>query len=145
RSSCRRRPCRRRVWYAEAIRAARRARSLLAAVAGRRLAVASDAHRAARRTLAEPLAPGAHLAQTLHDLRLAPNVFGVVDVAELELHLQLHQVLLHRRVVGELLFDDLLHFTKRPLDPGDGTSDWEEEKIGEEAHRARLSCADLSG
>ena len=40
------------------------------------------------------------------------HVLVVVDVAELELHLQLHEVLLHRLVVGELFLHDLLHLAQ---------------------------------
>ena len=62
--------------------------------------------------LAEPLAPRADLAQAHHQLGFAAHVLVVVDVAELELHLQLHELLLDRLVVGELFLDDLLHLVR---------------------------------
>src|SRR5678815_657671 len=57
-----------------------------------------------------------------------------IDVAELEAHLQFHEILLHRGVVGELFLHDALHLPQRPFDPGDGAGDREEQKLREEAH-----------
>src|SRR5829696_5873192 len=108
-------------------RGARRTRSL-------RVAISCDANGTAARRLAEPLAPGADLAKTHHELSFLADVFVVVDVAQLELHLELHECLLDRSVVGQLLPDDLPHLAKGPLDPGDRTSDWEEEEVGYQAH-----------
>src|SRR5512132_362889 len=110
----------------EAARGARRTRSPLFVVA--RHANGSTAGR-----LAVSLTPRAHLAQAGHQLGFATDVLVVVDIAELELHLKLHQLLLDRRIVSELFLDDLPDLPERPPDPSDGTSDGEEEEVGEEA------------
>src|SRR5262249_47273341 len=101
--------------------------------------IARHADWSAAGCLAEPLAPGPHLAETKHDVGLSPHVLRVVDVAHLELHLQLHQLLLDGRIVGQLLFDDALHLAERPLDSSDGPGDGEEEQVGEKTHQSAFS------
>src|SRR5687768_17129912 len=92
---------------------------------------AGHADRTAGDRLAEPLAPRPHFPEPRHELRLAPHVLLVVDVAQLELHLQLHEVLLDRSIVGQLFIDDLGDFPQRPLNSGDRAGDWKEEDFGE--------------
>ena len=74
-----------------------------------------------------------------YQLGLTAHVFVIIDVAELQLHLKLHQIALDWLIVRELFLHDLLHLSKRPLDPGDGASDREEDDFGENAHRSSVS------
>src|SRR4051812_27581011 len=68
-----------------------------------------DAHGTAGGGHPEPLAPGTHVTEALHHIGLPSQVFGIIDVAELQEHLQFHELLLDGRVVNELLLDDALH------------------------------------
>ena len=52
--------------------------------------------------------PDTNLAESLHEHRLTARVLRVVNVTELEEHLQLHELLLYGRVVDELLLDHSL-------------------------------------
>ena len=65
-------------------------------------------HGSARGGHSESLPPLAHFAQPPHQDRFAARILRVVDVAELEEHLQLHQLLLDRGVVDQLLLDHAL-------------------------------------
>ena len=85
-----------------ATRAARRSRSFGV------VALSRHAHGAAGGRHPESFAPLSHFAEALHQHGFSTGVFVVIDVAELEEHLQLHEVLLDGRVIDELLFDDAL-------------------------------------
>src|SRR6185503_17125201 len=104
-----------------------RATSASAARASRFVVGSAYAHGSTGYRLAEALTPIADLTEPRHDLRLAPPVFLVVDVAELQLHLQLHQLLLDGRVVRELLFGHLQYLVQGSFDPRDRVSDRKEE------------------
>ena len=82
-------------------------------------------------------APRAHLAQLLHQPRFAALVLRVIDVAKLEEHVQLHELLLDGRVIGQLGLDDVLDLLQRPANAGDRSGDRKEEELGEEAHGGR--------
>src|SRR5579862_6963846 len=59
---------------------------------------------APRRSTTKPFAPLAHFAQPVHEPRLGLRILGLVDLAQLEPELQLHQLVLDLRIVRELLF-----------------------------------------
>jgi hypothetical protein len=95
---------------------------------------APDANRPAGNAFPKTLTPRAYVAQPQHQFGLAPLVLLVVDIAQLELHLELHELLLDRRVVRQLFVDDLLDLAQRPFDAGHWAGDGEEKDVGEEAH-----------
>src|SRR5690606_19770196 len=111
----------------------------LGARAGGRIqaGVALDTDRAARHAHAQPFPPVPDLTESLHEGGLPRDVLLVADIPKLQLELELEQLRLHGRIVGQLLAHHAFHLPERELRQEPWPCIGPEQEMLEQTHRGR--------
>src|SRR5690554_1101876 len=99
--------------------------------------VALDTDRAARHAHAQPFPPVPDLTESLHEGGLPRDVLLVADIPKLQLELELEQLRLHGRIVGQLLAHHAFHLPERELRQEPWPCIGPEQEMLEQTHRGR--------